>query len=121
MNPPGLFDLPTEVRGIIYRNISEMSKLETINRNNNFNNTLNIEHEHLEELRMLNNEAILNPDLMNNTQLFAEYQQRVRNIQTGEANYLRLIENQERMLDNHDNKMRTYAMILRTREERMNN
>ena len=121
MNGPGLFDLPIEVRSIIYRNISEMSKLETLNRNNNFNNTLNIEHEHLEQLRMINNSAILDPNLMNNPQLFAEYQQRVINIQTGEANYQRLIENQERMLDNHDNKMRTYAMILRTREERMNN
>ena len=79
------------------------------------------EHENLEELRMINNAAFYNQNLMNNPQLFAEYQQRVINMRTGEADYLRLIQYQERMLDNHDLRMKTYRMMLRTREERMNN
>lgn len=121
MNAPGLFDLPTEVRSIIYKNVVGMSNRETLNRNNIFNRTIDRETENLEELRTINNTAILAPNLMNDKQLFAEYQQRVKNIQTGEDNIQQLIINQERMLDNHDNKMRTYSMILRTREERMNN
>ena len=121
MNAPGLFDLPVEVRGIIFKNVLEMSNRETLNRNSIIDRTLDTEHENLEELRMINNAAFYNQNLMNNPQLFAEYQQRVINIRTGEADYLRLIQYQERMLDNHDLRMKTYRMMLRTREERMNN
>lgn len=121
MNAPGLFDLPTEVRSIIYRNVVGMSNRETLNRNDNFNRTIDRETAHLEGLRTTNSTAILEPNLMNDNKLFANYQQGLRNIQMGEDNIQQLIINQERMLDNHDNKMRTYSMILRTREERMNN
>jgi hypothetical protein len=121
MNPPGLFDLPVEVRGIIFKNVLGMSNRETLNRNRIIDRTLDTEHENLEELRMINNAAFFNQNLMNNPQLFAEYRQRVINIRTGEADYLRLIQDQERMLDNHDLRMKTYRMMLKTREERMNN
>jgi len=114
MNPPGLFDLPTEIRNIISKEVVEMEQDLVDKKNDRYETTLNRENEFLEEKRD-------NADVHLRNMRLAEYQQLQTEIQTGEANFLQLINNQERMLDIHDYRMRILPMMLKTREERMNN
>ena len=114
MNGPGLFDLPIEIRDIISTKVVKIEQDLVDKKNYLYEETLDREHEFLEEKRDIADEHLRNMRL-------AEYQQLQTEIQTGDANFLQLNIIQERINDNHDYRMRILPMMLKTRQERMNN
>ena len=114
MNAPGLFDLPVEIRNIISTKVVGIEQNLVDKKNRLYGKALDREHEFLEEKRDIADEHFRNMRL-------AEYQQLQKEIQTGDANFLQLIQIQESMNDIHDYRMRILPMMLKTRQERMNN